>query len=48
MASTPTAPHDSSNRVLQDRFNQDLASVIAELLAKQKELEARIVVLESA
>jgi hypothetical protein len=53
MASTPTVPNDSSNRTLQDRFNQDVASVIKELLstitAMQEVIdnhEARLLVLE--
>ncbi len=43
MADTPT---DSSNRILQDRFNQDINEEIQALQEKIKELEARIVVLE--
>jgi len=46
MASVPTVPNDSSNRVLQDRFNQDLVALVKQLQDKVVELEERIVVLE--
>ncbi len=46
MASIPTAPNDSSNRVLQDRFNQDTSSYVKYLLSLIEALEARIVALE--
>jgi len=48
MASTITAPSDSSNRTLQDRFNQELAKTLADAFKKIADLEARVLELEFA
>ncbi len=47
MASAPTVPNDSSNRILQDKFNQDTSSYTQYLESLIKALEARIVALEA-